>query len=75
MRWHGLWVQFAIRDVILPTPDAVLRELHERDVIGGEVVDVSDSAGMEDVFVVVKVAGVERPVVVPIAKLRDRFDA
>jgi hypothetical protein len=74
MRWHGLWVQFAIRDVFFPTPDVVLRELHEEDLIGGHVLDVSGSAETEDVFVVVKVDGMERPVVVPIAKLRDRHD-
>jgi hypothetical protein len=75
MRMHGLWVQFAIRDVMFPTPDAVLRELHEEDLIGGHVLDVSGTDTSEEAFVVVKVDGVERPVVVPLAKLRDRPDA
>ena len=72
MTRRGLRVDFAIRDVIFPPPDAVLKELHEHDVICGEVLDVSAGAANETMFVVVRVDGMETPVVVPVDRLRQR---
>jgi pyridoxal biosynthesis lyase PdxS len=71
MDLQGLWVNFAIRDITFPTPDAVLRALHADDVLIGQVVDVSDSGAKQDEFIVVKVEGLEEPVVVPVARIRD----
>jgi hypothetical protein len=68
---QGQWVHFAIRDITFPAPDVVLRALHERDVLAGQVVDVSDSGDVQQAFVVVKVEGLEQPVVIPATSIRD----
>jgi hypothetical protein len=72
MELTGRWVRFAIRDIYMPTPEVVLKELHEDDVIAGQVVDVSDSGIGEEGFVVVRVEKVKELVVVPLAQIRDR---
>ena len=72
MELHGVWARFAVRDITFPSPDAVLRALHEHDVISGRVVDVSDSGHTQDAFVVVSVEGLEQPVVVAVANVQLR---
>jgi len=71
MEIQGVWVHFAIRDIAFPTPDVVLHVLHADDVVTGRVVDVSDSGTTPDAFVVVELAGLEQPVVVPVARIRQ----
>jgi hypothetical protein len=71
MEIQGVWVHFAIRDIAFPTPDVVLHALHADDVVTGRVVDVSDSGSTPNAFVVVEIAGLEQPVVVPVANIRQ----
>jgi hypothetical protein len=68
---QGVWVHFAIRDVAFPTPEVVLYGLHANDVVTGRVVDVSDSGATPNAFVVVEIAGLEQPVVVAVAHIRQ----
>jgi 5-keto 4-deoxyuronate isomerase len=71
MDMRGLRVHFLIRDITFPAPEAVLRALHEDDIVAGRVVDVSDSGASEAAFLVVKLDGLEQPVVVPVANICD----
>ena len=57
------WVSFRILDVYLPEPLKLLMDLHGRDILQGQVVDLSDN-GTES-FIVVEVEGIEQPVIVP----------
>ena len=75
MELQGRLVQFAIRDIAFPSPDAVIKMLHEHDLLAGRVLDVSDSGETKDAFVVVKVEGLEQPVVVPVAHLKGLRDS
>jgi hypothetical protein len=66
----GRWVSFAVRDIYLPAPEAVLMELHGHDVLSGEIVDVSDSGAERAAFVVVRIERLAAPVVVPADRTR-----
>jgi hypothetical protein len=63
------WVHFRIRDVYYPDPQKVLAELHGDDLLQGRVVDVTDNRGSEGTFAVVKVEGIETPIVVPLNRI------
>ena len=72
MELKGRSVQFAIRDIYFPGPDVVLHELHGRDLLSGQIIDVSDSGEDPDAFVVIKVDGLEGPVVVAADRIHDQ---
>ena len=74
MSLKGRWVQFTIRDIYFPGPDAVLQELHGGDLLSGEIVDVSESGADPQAFVVVKVEGIENPVVVAVDRVHEPSD-
>ena len=74
MELKGRWVQFAIRDIYFPGPDVVLHELHGGDLLSGQIVDVSDSGADPHAFVVVKVEGLESPVVVAVNRIHEYID-
>ena len=74
MSLKGRWVQFTIRDIYFPGPEAVLQELHGGDLLSGQIVDVSDGGADPQAFVVVKVEGLENPVVVAVARVHERSD-
>ncbi len=74
MELKGRWVQFAIRDIYFPGPDVVMNELHGGDLLTGEIVDVSDSGPDPDAFVVIRVDGLERPVVVAVSRIHEYID-
>lgn len=65
---QGRLVAFAVRDIGFPTPESVLMILHSEEVLQGEVIDVSH--GISERFVVVKVAGLDQPIVVPVERIR-----
>ncbi len=48
-------------------PDAreLVLALHGDDLLQGRVLDVSDSGARQDAYVVVKVDGIEEPLIVP----------
>ena len=71
MELRGRSVRFAIRDIYFPGPEVVLHELHGRDLLSGEIIDVSDSGADPDAFVVVKVEGLESPVVVAADRIHE----
>jgi hypothetical protein len=62
-------VQFKIRDVYYPAPTQVLFDLYGDDLLMGKVFDLSDSGIHRDAFVVVEVAGMTEPVIVPVERL------
>ena len=67
----GTRVRFAIKDVYFPAPAMVLGKLYGDDVMSGHVVDVSDSGAEADAFMVVKVEGIDEPIVVPVERVRE----
>lgn len=75
MNLKGRWVRFKIRDIHLPSPEAVLKDLHEDDVITGRIVDVSDNGLEREAFAVVNVDNLSKPVVVPVARLLSGADS
>jgi hypothetical protein len=66
MDFRGQWVQFKVCDVYHPDPTQVLLDLHGNDLLTGKVLDVSDSGSHTEAFVVVEVAGMAAPIVVPV---------
>jgi len=69
----GRVVRFLVKDVHLPEPTSILHELHDDDELRGKVLDLSDSARVEGPpFVVVRVAGMRRPCIVSVDRLRGR---
>jgi hypothetical protein len=69
MDLRGRHVQFAIRDIFVPTPESVLHELHGGDVMDGEVVELARH-GDAAIYAVVKVVSLAQPVVVALDCLR-----
>ena len=67
----GRKVVFAVKDVYFPAPAAVLEQLHGNEVISGQIVDVSDSGRQHDAFAVVRVDGLETPVVIAMERIRQ----
>jgi len=65
------WVSFRILDVYVPDPQKILMELHGRDVLQGKVIDSSDNGAEKETFLVVEVAGIEQPVIVPAGRILD----
>jgi hypothetical protein len=69
MDFRDQWVRFKVCDVYHPDPTQVLLDLHGNDLLTGKVVDVSDSGSRKEAFVIVKVEGIEAPIVVPVERL------
>ena len=69
MDLRGKWVHFRISDLYLPEPKEVLHELYGNDLLQGKVIQLSDSGTQPTVFAVVKVEGIDRPVIVPIDRI------
>lgn len=63
-------VIFRICDAYVPEPVQILMELHGKDQLQGEVIDVSDAGSQEEAFAVVEVKGLSQAVVVPIKQIR-----
>ena len=74
MSLKGRWVEFTIRDIYFPGPEAVLQQLHGGDLLSGQVVDVSDIGADSQGFVVVKVEGLENAVVVAVDRVHEPSD-
>jgi hypothetical protein len=66
-------VNFRISDIYIPEPTQVLMELHGKDLLEGEIIDVSDSGGQEDPYAVVEIEGVSQPVIVAMRHLKERL--
>ena len=62
-------VNFKIRDVYIPDPREILVELYANDILQGRVLDLTDTGPAKQAFVVVKVEGVSRHVIVPIERI------
>ena len=69
MDFRDQWVRFKVCDVYHPDPTHVLLDLHGHDLLTGKVVDVSDSGSRKEAFVIVKVEGIDAPIVVPVERL------
>ena len=69
----GQYVRFKVRDIHLPDPAVILRELHNDEELSGKVVDLSDSGRSPGIaFAVVKVPRLRRPCVVLVDRLVPR---
>jgi len=62
-------VQFKVRDVYIPDPQAVLDELFGNRVLHGEVVDLSDDGTSGGTYLVVKVEGIRSLLMIPSDKV------
>jgi DUF917 family protein len=67
----GRRVAFAVKDIYFPALAAVLAQLHGNDVLSGQIVDVSDSGRQHEAFAVVRVDGLEAPVVIAMERIRQ----
>jgi hypothetical protein len=63
------WVRFRIVDIYIPDPLKILMNLHGRDFLQGQVIDLSDNGS--EVFMVVAVEGIDQPVIVPAGRTID----
>jgi hypothetical protein len=61
-------VQFRLQDATHPTAEELLRELFGNTVLEGDFVTHTDDG--REAFLVVRVAGVEQPVLLPARKAR-----
>jgi len=64
-------IHFKVRDVYLPDPQKLLMELHGDDLLQGNVIDLSDSGTQKGAFAVVKVEGIEQPLIIPADRILD----
>ncbi len=64
-RLYGKRVEFFINDVHLPDPTEILAELHGQDVLSGHVTDLTECRAEGEVFAVIDVEAMTRPLVVP----------
>ena len=62
-------VHFRICDVYVPHANEVLAELHGSDILQGRVVDLTDSGTAKRAYVVVRVEGLSRELVVPMQRI------
>jgi hypothetical protein len=62
-------VRFRIRDVHIPAPEDVLRQIYGDDILQGRVVGLSDSGAEEGAFAVIEVDGLGQWLIVPVARL------
>ena len=69
MDLRNRWVHFRVLDIYYPDPTKVLIDLHGNEILTGKVLDLSDSGMQKDAFIVVKVEGVEEPVIVPVERI------
>ena len=67
----GQRVAFAVKDVCFPAPASVLDQLHANDLLSGQIVGVSDSGSTADAFAVVRVDGLENPVVIAVERIQQ----
>jgi hypothetical protein len=65
------WVSFRILDVYIPDPLKILTDLHGGDILQGKVIDLSDNGTEKEAFMVVKVEGIDQPVIVPAGRILD----
>jgi hypothetical protein len=65
------WIQFRINDAYVPEPVQILVELHGKDLLVGQVIDISNREEDAESFAVVDVAGLSQPVVVAVKHLRE----
>ena len=64
------FVQFQVRDIVHPTPAAVLSELYGDDFLQGEVVGFTNDGRLTSRYVVVRVPGVSELIIVPAGRIR-----
>lgn len=62
-------VNFKVRDVYMPDPEEILKQLYENDILQGRVLDVTDSGSSKQAFAVVEIEGVSEHVIVPMERI------
>ncbi len=67
----GAQVAFRLGDAICPDFDQVIVQTGPDLAVAGEVVLLSDRGKDKEYFAIVNVPGINAPLVVPVAKLRD----
>lgn len=62
-------VHFRIRDVYIPEPEKLVMQLHGDDLLQGTVLDVSRDEASVDAYAVIRVAGIEQQLIVPVSEI------
>jgi hypothetical protein len=62
-------VNFRVRDVHYPDPNQILAELYGRHLLQGWVTGITDDGTDNGRYAIVEVAGLEKPVFVPIDRI------
>ena len=68
------FVRFKVSDVTVPGPREVVDELYGRDIVQGKVVDITESGAKEQAFIIVKVEGMNAPLILPAEKVIGIMD-
>ena len=68
------FVRFKVSDVAIPGPQEVVNELYGRDIVQGKVVDITESGAKEQAFIIVKVEGMNAPLILPAEKVIGIMD-
>lgn len=63
------FVRFKVSDVTIPAPQTVVTELYGGDIVQGKVVDITESGGQEQAFIVVKVEAMKDFLILPAEKV------
>jgi len=63
------WVHFRMRSVYHPAPGELALELHGNDLLQGKVLGFSDGAVEPREYVIVKVEGIDDPLILPFASI------
>jgi hypothetical protein len=66
---RGRRVHFHIRDIHVPSPEEVLKELYGDSLVLGEVIDLTTHGSDERAFAVVKVDRISRLLIVPVDRI------
>jgi hypothetical protein len=61
------WVNFKLREIFVPPPEEILKELHGEDILQGRVIGFTE--GGTSVYVVAEVAGLAHAVIVPVERI------
>lgn len=62
-------VHFRIRDVYIPEPEKLVMQLHGDDLLQGTVLDVSRDEASVGAYAVIRVAGIEQQLIVPVSEI------
>lgn len=63
------WVNFKLREIFVPPPEEILKELHGEDILQGRVIGFTEGGTTGGVYVVAEVSGLAHAVIVPVEQI------